>query len=106
MQLSPETRSPRQVSRRAAAAFLLLTAVFLAGLYTGIHQMQTWAQTSAEQAENSSSSSPTTSITFGSSGRGEQPSGIDFSPLWLTWDVLNNDFVRAHASGTVPTDEE
>ena len=68
--------------------------------------MQTWAQTSAEQAENSSSSSPTTSITFGSSGRGEQPSGIDFSPLWLTWDVLNNDFVRAHASGTVPTDEE
>jgi len=91
-----------RISHEHVGTFAVIIGVFLIGLYIGIHQVQTYAQTSGN-------ASSTSAIVLAAPGRGnaaEPPSDIDLSPLWLTWNLLNNNFVQSHASGTTPSDEE
>ena len=106
--MEPEltTSAPSSTTKRAAGAFIFIVAVFIAGLYVGIHQVSTLAQTQTISAAPSASSTPgTTSVTLDLSG-GSEPSNVDLTTLWRTWNLLNSNFVETHASGTIPTDQQ
>ncbi|MDE2213354.1 MAG: S41 family peptidase [Patescibacteria group bacterium] len=90
-------------SRQAAGAFIFIAVVFLAGIYTGIHQSITQAQTPGPESASSSSAG---SVTITLSGTSGQPSNVDFSQFWDAWNLLEQNFVEAHATGTIPSDQE
>lgn len=45
-------------------------------------------------------------ITIVSGSPDAQPQDADFTPLWRAWNLLDQNFVETHASGTIPTNEE
>src|SRR5579872_6953857 len=95
---SPQQKYTLGASRRAAGAFIVIIAVFLAGLWAGIHQTQTHAQTAT-------SSGGVTSVTLDLSGN-TPPSNVDLTPLWRAWNLLDQNFVEVHASSSIPTDTQ
>lgn len=92
--------TPQNGGRRLIGPFLALALVFGAGLYIGTHQLLT-------QAQQVQVTSPTsTTITLTPLSDGGQPQNVDFSQFWRTWNLLQQNFVEAHASGTAPTDQD
>jgi carboxyl-terminal processing protease len=87
----------RSVSKKAFASFIGLVAVFTAGIYVGLNQTQSRAETSSNIG--------TTSVTL-SLGGPAQPSNVDLSSLWQTWQLLNDNFVEAHGTSTPPTNAQ
>ncbi len=91
------------------SAFLMLT-IFFGGWYFGAHGLITNAQTSAvaSVAASTSTSSHKTfvqTITL-ALNPDVQPSGVNISKLWRTWNLLNNNFVQTRASSTIPSDTD
>jgi carboxyl-terminal processing protease len=82
--------------KRPAGMFLILGVVFFAGLYAGIHQTQTEA------------AGATSTITLGGVPglSGNEPKNVDLTAFWKSWNLLSNNFVQAHATGSTPTDQE
>lgn len=82
----------------AGGFVVALLFAFGFGVYTGI----------SERLQNVASAAqftiPGTSITLGASSG--QPQDVDFAAFWQAWNLLQNNFVQTHASGTTPTDQE
>ncbi|HEX8994180.1 MAG TPA: S41 family peptidase [Candidatus Paceibacterota bacterium] len=98
------TSHTSKTTLRAFGAFLFTIIVFLSGLYIGVHQTSTYAQ-SGTQTITASSTQGTPSITLDLSGNSE-PSNVDLTPLWHTWNLLQGNFVETHASSSIPTDQQ
>ncbi len=92
--------------RRKAGFYATIIAVFFAGLYVGLNQVRTFAETQPTLAARVIFSTTTVTLTPDELNGSGQPSGVDFTPLWTAWNLLDRNFVEAHASGTVPTDDE
>src|SRR3989344_3649276 len=43
-------------------------------------------------------------VTLG--GQTAEPAGTDFSMFWQAWNLLEENFIQTHASGTLPSGEE
>jgi len=79
-------------NRWAAAGLLAAVAIaFSAGLYTGITE---WQHNRADAQ----------SVVYLPGTL--EPKDVDMSQFWLAWNVLKDNFVQVHASGTLPTDKE
>ena len=82
----------------ALGALGALALAFGAGLAAGVSGLRTWAQ------EGSTSSVPTITLKLG--GDPGKPSDLNFAQFWQAWNLLNDNFIVTHASGTIPTYRE
>lgn len=73
---------------KAAATLAAVALIFGAGLYLGVRQLQIKA-----------ASTSTLSLEA-------PPTNADFSTLWKVWHVLEEDYVPARASSTIPSEKE
>ncbi len=78
------------------AAGVSLVFVFIAGVWVGVTQHTSRAETAT------SSDVPTLRVDLSQTVTGD----IDMAKFWRAWQYLESDFVQTHASGTVPTPEE
>lgn len=79
-------------------ALVALAFSFSAGLATGLSErVYNLAKAQVQMV-------PSTTIT--NSTTGGAPKDIDFSQFWDAWQVLEENFVQTHASGTLPTAQE
>ena len=81
---------------KAGIAFAVLLAAFGIGLTIGIEEHLT-----AASAQTSSPSSFSVNVTSDT-----QPQNLDMSQFWQAWNLLEQNFVETHASGTIPTDQQ
>lgn len=79
----------------AFGVVLAVVAAFGGGMYAGLSER---LETAAAQSNTSASGS----VHVG----GSQPGGVDMAKFWQVWNLLDENFVQTHASGTLPTDEE
>ena len=88
---------PRWIAAGVVAAVLL---AFSVGVYAGV----------TERLQNTVSAAqvtiPGTTITLQGGSDGSAPSDVDFSKFWQAWNLLQDNFVQTHASGTIPTYQE
>ena len=88
---------PRWIAAGVVAAVLL---AFSVGVYAGV----------TERLQNTVSAAqvtiPGTTITLQGGPDGSAPSDVDFSKFWQAWNLLQDNFVQTHASGTIPTYQE
>jgi carboxyl-terminal processing protease len=77
----------REVKLRPLSAFFVAALLFGSGLLLGIHEIQIHAQE-------------------GFSAEAVPPADADFSTLWKTWHLLEEDYVPTHASSAIPTLQE
>ncbi|HEV8677498.1 MAG TPA: S41 family peptidase [Candidatus Paceibacterota bacterium] len=84
----------RNKKSKLAVLALVVAGAFAIGLYTGIDERIASAANTAV---------PTITVNLNPDA---QPSGVDFTPLWRAWSLLDQNFVETHASGTIPTDQE
>ena len=75
---------------------LVVGGAFALGLYTGV----------GEKIASAASTAVPNTITILSGSPDAQPSGVDFTQLWRAWNLLDQNFVETHASGTIPTSQE
>ncbi len=73
----------------AFGAGLALVAAFGIGVYTGVTESRI--------------SAATLGLGFDTQA---QPADVDLSQFWRAWNLLEENFVQTHASGTIPTDQE
>jgi len=85
---------------KAAGALLVVVVAFGAGLYLGIGSRLA----DFVSAQTGSSTPPTSTITI--LGPSSQPANVDLSQFWAAWNLLSQNFVETHASGTIPTDQQ
>jgi len=87
----------RWIAAGVVAAVLL---AFSVGVYAGV----------TERLQNTVSAAqvtiPGTTITLQGGPDGSAPSDVDFSKFWQAWNLLQDNFVQTHASGTIPTYQE
>src|SRR3989344_495195 len=88
---------PRWIAAGGVAAG---PVAFSVGVYAGV----------TERLQNTVSSAqvtiPGTTITLQGGPDGSAPSDVDFSKFWQAWNLLQDNFVQTHASGTIPTYQE
>lgn len=90
-----DIRPPQKSYRwRLFGTLGVLVLVFAAGVYAGVHHALLRAEQTAE--------SGSLTLSLG----GASPSDVDMSQFWRAWSILEENFVSAHASGTMPSDEE
>lgn len=89
-----DIRVPKKRGRVSlVAALALLAAVFGSGLYIGINGALLRAQNQDTPA-------------LGIAGSGTAISQADLTAFWRAWQLLDTNFIEAHASNTPPTQEE
>lgn len=84
------------IRTKAIGVLFALGLAFGVGMYVGIEKgygLPAWAATS-------------TPITISLGPNDRQPSGVDVSPLWLAWNLLEENYIPTHSSSTIPTDKE
>src|ERR1700690_1341093 len=84
---------------KAAWLFLALGLAFGVGLCFGIN-----GRIGAVADAAATTSAPGFTVTIGSPNA--QPSNVDMSQFWNAWNLLQQNFVETHASGTIPTDQQ
>lgn len=85
---------------KALGILLLVGVAFGVGLFAGVGERVgdiVFAQTS-------SSSSP--SLTVSVFNQVQQPKDVDMSQFWQAYNLLQQNFVETHASGTIPTQQQ
>ncbi len=86
---------------KAAGIFAAIALAFTGGLFTGVGQ-RIGDIVSAQTGSATTSGSLRISVLNPAS----QPSNVDMTKFWRAWELLNQNFVQTHASGTMPSDEE
>jgi carboxyl-terminal processing protease len=75
---------------------LIIVGIFIVGISTGL----------SERIANAASTALPNTVTILNGSPDAQPHDIDFTQLWRAWNLLDQNFVETHASGTIPTDQE
>ncbi len=87
-------------TRKQVAGILLgLVFAFGFGLYMGVGAR-------IGDIVSAQTGGSTSTITIVSANGSTQPANIDMSKFWQAWNMLNQNYVVTHASGTIPTDQE
>lgn len=77
-----------------------LVAAFVVGVSVGVSQKLD------NTADAAGFTIPGTSITLGGGLSSAQPKGVDAAKFWQAWNLLQQNFIQTHGSGTIPTPEE
>ncbi|MGH7141661.1 MAG: S41 family peptidase [Minisyncoccia bacterium] len=92
---SEENPQQKRTRLRAISSSVAFAVVFCAGVYIGIHVALSRAQ----------STTPQDTITLPRAADG-QPENVDMSEFWNVWNMLQQNFVQAHATGTIPSTQD
>ncbi len=85
---------------RAVGVLLLVAVAFGIGLFAGVGE----SVGNVVLAQNGTSSAP--SLTISTFNKVQQPKDVDMSQFWQAYNLLQENFIQAHASGTIPTTQQ